>query len=109
MDGCSPAAGAGPVRRLRPFPHAARHAESNGSRALCIPTRRGIKVLNKGADMALQRYAAVVPFFCFAATCLGQTQTATVHGIVSDRTGAVIPNTTIVLTNVDQNRSWRSS
>ena len=59
--------------------------------------------------MTLQRYAAVVPLFFLVATCLGQTQTATVHGIVTDRTGAVIPNTTIVLTNVDQNRSWRSS
>jgi hypothetical protein len=50
--------------------------------------------------MTLQRYAAVVPLFFLVASCLGQTQTATVHGIVTDRTGAMIPNTTIVLTNV---------
>src|SRR5215472_3090875 len=38
-----------------------------------------------------------------------QTQTATVRGVVTDRSGAVVPRTTVVLTNVDQNRYWRST
>src|SRR5579871_3540796 len=38
---------------------------------------------------------------------LGQTQTATLRGVVTDRSSAVVPNATVILTNVDQNRSWR--
>ena len=53
--------------------------------------------------------ASQVLFFLIVATLSAQTQTATVRGVVTDRTGAVIPGTAMVLTNVDQNRSWRST
>src|SRR5438105_13337753 len=43
----------------------------------------------------------------FAAHCGAQTY-ATVTGNVRDASGAVIPNATLVLTNVDQNRPWKS-
>ena len=45
----------------------------------------------------------------FCAAVFGQTQTATVRGIVTDRSSAVIPNATVTLTNVDQNRTWRTT
>jgi hypothetical protein len=35
-----------------------------------------------------------------------QTQTATLRGVVTDRSGAVVPGASVVLTNVDQNRPW---
>ncbi len=38
-----------------------------------------------------------------------QTQTATLRGVVQDATGAVIPGATVTLTNVDQNRPWKST
>src|SRR5206468_11808243 len=41
-----------------------------------------------------------------APPALAQTQTATLRGVVSDRTGGVIPAAAVVLTNVDQNRRW---
>ncbi|MBI3679204.1 MAG: TonB-dependent receptor [Acidobacteria bacterium] len=40
-------------------------------------------------------------------TLYGQTQTATVRGLVTDRSNAVVPGASVILTNVDQNRSWR--
>src|SRR3954468_6754788 len=42
-----------------------------------------------------------------AAHCQAQTY-ATVTGNVRDASGAVIPNAALVLTNVDQNRPWKS-
>jgi hypothetical protein len=40
---------------------------------------------------------------------LGQTQTVTVRGFITDRSAALVPNATITLTNVDQKRSWSVS
>jgi hypothetical protein len=37
-----------------------------------------------------------------------QTQTATVRGAIQDASGALIPGAQLTLTNVDQNRSWRT-
>jgi hypothetical protein len=63
---------------------------------------------NRGNPVIFLGRAAMI--FCVAAGGLtGQTQTASLRGVVTDHTGAVIPGTTVVLTNVDQNRSWRSS
>jgi hypothetical protein len=45
----------------------------------------------------------------FAAALAAQTQTATVRGVVRDKTGAVIPGASVTLTNTDQNRPWRSA
>ncbi|MBL8216441.1 MAG: TonB-dependent receptor [Bryobacterales bacterium] len=38
-----------------------------------------------------------------------QTQTATIRGVVEDGTGAVVPNATLTLTNVEQNRPYTAT
>ena len=43
-----------------------------------------------------------------AAVLIGQTQTATVRGTITDSSGAVFPKALLVLTNVDQNRPWKT-
>ncbi len=48
-------------------------------------------------------------FIAFASLAFGQTQSATVRGSVADSTGAVVPNAELVLTNVDQNRPYRTA
>ena len=49
---------------------------------------------------------AVLLLFLLAATvAFGQTY-ATINGVVQDASGAVIPDATLTLTNVDQNRPW---
>ena len=47
----------------------------------------------------------VISVFC-AAALYAQTQTATLRGSVKDGSGAVVPNATLVLTNLSQNRPW---
>lgn len=42
----------------------------------------------------------------YAGAAFSQTQTATVRGIVTDRSGAVVPGAAITLRNVDQNRDY---
>jgi len=49
----------------------------------------------------------IVPLLLMVAAAFGQTQTATVRGIVLDGTGAVVPGASVTLANTDQNRSWR--
>ena len=44
-----------------------------------------------------------------AALAPAQTQTATLRGRVTDNSGAVIPSVQVVLTNIDQGRSWNAS
>jgi len=41
-----------------------------------------------------------------AVNAQAQTQTATVRGVVTDSSGAVIPGARLTLTNIDQNRPW---
>src|SRR5215813_32290 len=38
-----------------------------------------------------------------------QTQTATVRGSVKDSSGAVVPGALLTLTNIDQNRPWKTA
>src|SRR5438046_5513273 len=45
----------------------------------------------------------------FAAVASAQTQTATVRGMVTDHSGALIPSAQVVLTNTEQNRSWKAA
>src|SRR2546423_8892287 len=42
-----------------------------------------------------------------AIAVVAQTQTATVRGVVTDVSSAVVPGAAVTLMNVDQNRSWR--
>ncbi len=66
--------------------------------------------------MASRRLLSVstgYPFFAFWLLTLpvaifAQTQTATVRGVVTDRSGAVVPQAYVTLTNVDQNRPWKA-
>ena len=44
-----------------------------------------------------------------AVAVLAQTQTATVRGVIKDKSGAVIPGAAITLLRTDQNRAWRST
>ena len=44
-----------------------------------------------------------------AAVAAAQTQTATLRGKVTDRSGAVIPSVQVTLTNTEQDRSWNAS
>lgn len=37
-----------------------------------------------------------------------QTQTATLRGVVTDRSGAVVPRASVTLTNLNQNRVWKA-
>ena len=53
--------------------------------------------------------AALLAAWLICRGLCAQTQTATVRGAVQDGTGAVIPNAQLTLTNVDQNRSWRTA
>lgn len=46
--------------------------------------------------------------FALSLASLAQTQQATLRGLVQDSTGASVPNATLKLTNVDQNRSWET-
>ncbi|MEZ5402844.1 MAG: carboxypeptidase regulatory-like domain-containing protein [Bryobacteraceae bacterium] len=48
--------------------------------------------------------AAIALLACMPA--LAQTQFASVRGVVQDGSGAVIPNATLTLTNINQNRGW---
>jgi hypothetical protein len=43
------------------------------------------------------------------ASAWAQTQTATVRGIIRDRSESVVPGAEVTLTNTDQNRSWKAS
>ncbi len=38
----------------------------------------------------------------------GQTQSASVRGVIKDATGATVPGASVQLTNTQQNRSWRA-
>ena len=51
----------------------------------------------------------LVSFALAAFACFAQTQTATVRGVITDKSGAVIPGATVTLTNTDQNRPSRST
>ncbi|MBI4902245.1 MAG: TonB-dependent receptor [Acidobacteria bacterium] len=44
-----------------------------------------------------------------AGAAFGQTQTATVRGVVTDRSGAVVPGAAVTLRNVDQNRDYQAT
>ena len=44
---------------------------------------------------------ALAVCFCFGSIAVGQTVTGTVQGTVTDTNGAVVPNATIVIRNVD--------
>ncbi len=55
------------------------------------------------------RRAAAPVLLCFSASLSplhGQTQFASVRGVVEDSSGARVPNAALTLTNVDQNRPW---
>src|SRR5712692_704540 len=58
---------------------------------------------------SIVRSSAIALLLLSIATAYAQTQTATVHGVITDASGAVVPNAPVALTNVDQNRSWRAS
>ena len=51
----------------------------------------------------------VLAIIVSAAAAYAQTQTATVRGVVKDKSGAVIPDVVVTLLHTDQNRPWRSS
>src|SRR5262245_31223521 len=55
------------------------------------------------------RSSAIALLLLGIAAARGQTQTATVHGVITDSSGAVVPDAPVTLTNVDQNRSWRAT
>src|SRR5712692_10283325 len=75
--------------------------------------RRGFPRRLYGGTMVgptiIVRSSAIVLLLLSIATAYAQTQTATVHGVITDSSGAVVPNAPVALTNVDQNRSWRAS
>ena len=54
----------------------------------------------------MRRAAICVILLAFLPRAFAQTQTATLRGVVTDRSGGVIPGAAVVLTNVDQNRPW---
>ena len=54
----------------------------------------------------MRRAAICVILLAFLPCAFAQTQTATLRGVVTDRSGGVIPGAAVVLTNVDQNRPW---
>lgn len=53
--------------------------------------------------------SAIATILLLSSAALGQTPTATVRGAVTDSSGALIPNAALVLTNVDQNRPYRTN
>jgi hypothetical protein len=58
------------------------------------------------SSISVVRLSALLLPALFSTVLFSQTQTASVRGVVQDSTGAVIPNASLVLTNVDQNRPW---
>jgi hypothetical protein len=62
---------------------------------------RGIQMRDPHRQVALALWLVTL-----AAAAFAQTQTATVRGVVTDRSGAVVPEATVTLTNLDQNRPW---
>ena len=54
----------------------------------------------------MRRAAICIILLAFLPRAFAQTQTATLRGVVTDRSGGVIPGAAVVLTNVDQNRPW---
>lgn len=53
--------------------------------------------------------AALVVLFAVGTSCRAQGNTATVTGIVTDSSGAVIPKTRVVITNVGTNISHEAA
>lgn len=51
-------------------------------------------------------FRVALSLLVMSGVALGQTQTATVRGTVTDSSGAVIPGSVLTLTNLDQNRPW---
>ena len=57
----------------------------------------------------VQSLTLAVVLITWALPATAQTQTATLRGVVTDTSAAVIPGATVTLTNVDQNRPWTTA
>ena len=51
-------------------------------------------------------FRALAALLLAASAVIAQTQTATLRGVINDRSLAIVPNAVVTLTNVDQNREW---
>src|SRR5687768_16554446 len=74
----------------------------------CAYRSRGFSMLSKFSRQApglLPLLACAAILFCFSTAVFAQSDLATIRGVVTDQSGASVPNAKVVLTNKETNAS----